>query len=269
MKKLDKFALIQLAPLLTGHRRPVGIDLKGKELVEFFNRHGDFRDVYDKGLPQIKDGLNTSKKQYAEDRLIKMIGNDNLRLIIEEIVNQSEEKEKCAEEVNRIISPCGYSISLVGDQYVVCGISIKKKLDISNKTSFDKIQNDILVALNKAKISINLAIAWFTNERLYKKLLEMKEQGVDVKVVIYKDGINHKHGVDLSVFDTTEIRGTRGGIMHSKFCIIDNQIVIEGSYNWTDGAEYKNDEHINIIEGDNSLATEYSLRFKSLKQSNN
>lgn len=269
MKKLDKFALIQLAPLLTGHRKPVGIDLKGKELVELFNRYGDFRDVYDKGLPQIKDGLNTSKKQYTEDRLIKMKGNDNLRLIIEEIVNKSEEKEKCAGEVNDIISPCGYSISLVGDRYVVCGFSVKKKLEINNKASFEKIQNDILVALNKAKISINLAIAWFTNKILYKKLLEKKEQGVDVKIVIYKDGINHKYGVDLSVFDTTEIRGTRGGIMHSKFCIIDNQIVIEGSYNWTDCAEYKNDEHINIIEGDNSLATEYSLRFKSLKQSNN
>ena len=155
------------------------------------------------------------------------------------------------------------------DIIFVCGFSVKKKLDISNKASFEKIQNDILVVLNKAQISINLAIAWFTNIILYKKLLEKKEQGVDVKIVIYKDGINHKYGVDLSVFDTTEIRGTRGGIMHSKFCIIDNQIVIEGSYNWTDSAEYKNDEHINIIEGDNSLATEYSLRFKSLKQSNN
>jgi hypothetical protein len=175
MKKLDKFALIQLAPLLTGHRKPIGIDLKGKELVELFNRCGDFRDVYDKGLPQVIEGLNASKKQYAEDRLIKMMGNDNLRLIIEEIINKSEEKGKSAEEVNEIISPCGYNISLVGDHYVVCGISVKKKLDISNKASFDKIQNDILFALDKAKISVNLAIAWFTNERLYKKLLEKKE----------------------------------------------------------------------------------------------
>ena len=268
MKKLDKYALIQLAPLLTGHCMPIGIDLKGKELVELFNRYGDFRDVYEKGLPQIQEGLNASKKQYAEDRLMKMQGNDNLRFIIEEIINKSESKEICAEEVNRIISPCGYGINLTGDKYVVSGISVKKKIDIINKASFEKIQNDILVALDKAKVSINLAIAWFTNKVLYQKLIEKKEQGVEIRIVIYKDGINHKHGVDLSVFDTKEIRGTRGGIMHSKFCVIDNQIVIEGSYNWTDCAEFKNDEHINIIEGDNSLATQYSLRFNSFRQKN-
>ena len=32
--------------------------------------------------------------------------------------------------------------------------------------------------------------------------------------------------------------------MHEKFCVIDNQIVISGSYNWTDNAELRNAEHI-------------------------
>ena len=41
MKKLDKFALIQLAPLQTGHRKPIGIDLKGKEEFIFINSQGE------------------------------------------------------------------------------------------------------------------------------------------------------------------------------------------------------------------------------------
>ena len=51
--------------------------------------------------------------------------------------------------------------------------------------------------------------------------------------------------------------------MHDKFCIIDNQIVITGSYNWTDNAEFKNDENIVILK-DNEQATKYSLEYKRL-----
>ena len=34
--------------------------------------------------------------------------------------------------------------------------------------------------------------------------------------------------------------------MHNKYCIIDNDTVITGSYNWTTAAETKNDENITI-----------------------
>ena len=66
------------------------------------------------------------------------------------------------------------------------------------------------------------------------------------------------------MFNVVKVRGERGGIMHNKFCVIDNQIVISGSYNWTDNAELKNAENINITENDNELATNYSLEFKKL-----
>lgn len=51
--------------------------------------------------------------------------------------------------------------------------------------------------------------------------------------------------------------------MHDKFCVIDNQRVITGSYNWSDNAEYKNDENISI-QNDPDSATRYSLEFRRL-----
>jgi len=51
--------------------------------------------------------------------------------------------------------------------------------------------------------------------------------------------------------------------MHDKFCVIDNQIVITGSYNWSNNAEFKNDENV-TIENDPDQATRYSEEFRRL-----
>ena len=51
--------------------------------------------------------------------------------------------------------------------------------------------------------------------------------------------------------------------MHDKFCVIDNQLVITGSYNWSDNAEFKNDENI-TIEKDPNQASSFSEEFRRL-----
>ena len=110
-------------------------------------------------------------------------------------------------------------------------------------------------------------MAWFTNETIFQKLIEKSKQGVDVKLAIFDDGINRKHGVDVSQLPHVMLkRGLRGGLMHNKFCVIDNQIVITGSYNWSDNAEFKNDENI-TIEHDPDQATKYSIEYKRLTSS--
>ena len=52
--------------------------------------------------------------------------------------------------------------------------------------------------------------------------------------------------------------------MHNKFCVIDNQLIVTGSYNWTNNAESQNDENVTIMK-DPESATNYSLEFKKLK----
>ena len=53
--------------------------------------------------------------------------------------------------------------------------------------------------------------------------------------------------------------------MHDKFCIIDNHTVITGSYNWSDNAEFKNEENI-TIETDNEQANRFSVKFRDLRK---
>lgn len=92
--------------------------------------------------------------------------------------------------------------------------------------------------------------------RIIRALLEM--------LVIYKDGVNHSKGVDLSQLTHKEYRGERGGIMHEKFCVIDNVITISGSYNWTLNAENKNDEDASFRFEDHKFASKYTRRFNEM-----
>lgn len=125
--------------------------------------------------------------------------------------------------------------------------TISYKIEASDQAHFENIQNRILEQLDKAQFSIIVVMAWFTNDILFQKLLEKQSQGVCVKLIVFDDGINKKNGVDFEqIKDHHLVKATQGGKMHNKYCIIDNDTVITGSYNWTTAAETKNDENITI-----------------------
>ena len=133
-----------------------------------------------------------------------------------------------------------------------------------NEAFFRGIENQILETLDKALTSIIVCVAWFTNPKLRDKLIEKQAEGIDVKVIIYKDGVNHSKGVDLSGLNHKEFRGEKGGVMHEKFCVVDNVHTICGSYNWTLNAENKNDEDAAFHIEDYKFASKYSKRFNEM-----
>ncbi|BFK02724.1 phospholipase D-like domain-containing protein [Parabacteroides goldsteinii] len=264
--ELSNYAINALIPLVTGDSELTNYK-KGSELTKFFNTYG-FRDVYDfnkGGLPKLSDNkMNTSRTEYTKDRLSKLSGKPELQTLLEDLVNSSDKAEKLAKEINEIISPDKFNIEKINNKYIILGSRIIKKQEPKNDARFKDIQNSIIKELENAQVSISLAMAWFTNKTLLEKLKEKQEQGVKVEIVIFDDGINAKYGVDLQGFDFVKVRAERGGKMHHKFCVIDNQTVITGSYNWSDNAEYKNDENISI-QADPQQATKYSVEFRNLR----
>lgn len=264
--KLSQYAVQGLVPIINGDEYPPRRN--GPTLVKLFNEYG-CRDVYDfKGLPvnpDVKNGQRMSRKQYVENRLNQISGTVGLRSLIEKVVNDADDKVGTASAVNKILQGEGYVVQEVEGYYSISGGVIDKTLPVQNDAEFHEIQDKILKELDNAKVSIWLAMAWFTNEVLFKKLVEKKDQGVDVQLVIFDDGINKKYGVDFTRLDYKPIKKTLyGGTMHHKFCVIDNQIVITGSYNWTNNAEYRNKENV-TIEKDPLQATKYSVEFRNLR----
>lgn len=133
-----------------------------------------------------------------------------------------------------------------------------------------KIQNVIQKELFKAQKSIKIAVAWFTNDLLFQPLLLKLQAGVSVELILNKDEINHSENNEIDFNAFVE----NGGIlhwneskklMHEKFCIIDDSVVIYGSYNWTNKAEYNN-ESIAVSKNEVATCEFYVNLFKKLSQ---
>ena len=134
-----------------------------------------------------------------------------------------------------------------------------------------KIQNVIQKELFAAKHSIKICVAWFTNDLLFQPLLLKLDAGVEVTIITNKDEINFADTNDVD-FDEFIQRGgciywnersDKSRLLHHKFCIIDDSVVISGSYNWTNGAEY-NDEDITVYSEEPETTKHYSDIFDKL-----
>ena len=139
----------------------------------------------------------------------------------------------------------------------------RKVRPVRTDAYFDHIADKIINDLDHARVSIHVCMAWFTNQRIADKLIEKFKGGVDVKVISFDDHTNAKFGVNIESIPHKMISGTRGGTMHNKFCVIDNQKVITGSYNWSVNAENKNDENAAVMY-DDERASDYSVEFRNL-----
>lgn len=139
----------------------------------------------------------------------------------------------------------------------------KEVRPVRNEAYFNHIAEQIISELDEARVSIHVCVAWFTNQRIADKLIEKFNDDVDVKVVSFDDYTNAKFGVNIEDIPHKRIKGTRGGTMHDKFCVIDNQKVITGSYNWSDNAENRNDENAAVMH-DDARASDYSVEFRRL-----
>lgn len=131
---------------------------------------------------------------------------------------------------------------------------------------FENIENEISAMISTAESQISVAVAWFTNSRLFDGLNNALQRSVKVKVLILDDLLNrNEFGLDfgLLVNNGAEVRFSKSdrGTMHNKFCVIDDK-VITGSYNWTYHANVNN-ENIVVID-EPSIANSYCNQFDIL-----
>lgn len=142
---------------------------------------------------------------------------------------------------------------------------------MTTKAFFQNIRQQLLEEITTAKQQIVVAVAWFTDKRLFNLLVEKSKEGLDVQLMIADDDINKQYGPDF-----LELRKVGGSLvlvsapnpetlMHNKFCVIDGSTVITGSYNWSKKAA-SNHENITITWNNLGLATQFLIEFNALKE---
>ena len=71
----------------------------------------------------------------------------------------------------------------------------------------NKIQNAIQMELFKAKKSIKIAVAWFTNDLLLQPLILKLRNGVSVELIINDDDINRGGETSLDFTEYLQVGG--------------------------------------------------------------
>ena len=126
---------------------------------------------------------------------------------------------------------------------------------MSIESHFTNIKNEILHNIKSAEKSIFGAIAWLTDKELMNVLYTKAIKGKKIELIISEDQENIKyldfHNNLKKVGAQIYIYNKAIGLMHHKFCVIDDETLIMGSYNWTFSAANYNNESIVIIKNEN------------------
>lgn len=113
----------------------------------------------------------------------------------------------------------------------------------------DSCATNLVSKINSANKSVYISIYSFTLKEITDSLIAAKQRGVEVKVIFDYDQSKSEYSVDEVLSDAgIEVRRRDGsGYMHNKFCVIDENIVATGSFNYSNNADTKNDENLVII----------------------
>lgn len=133
---------------------------------------------------------------------------------------------------------------------------------------FHNIRSSIISEIEKANKSLKVAVYWFTNYELFEVLYQKQLNGVQCELIIHNDYINNREtGLPFQKFIDAGGKfyfSDEENPMHNKFCIIDNQVLINGSYNWTYYAESKNRENVLIIKEEKDVIIAFEVEFLKL-----
>lgn len=134
-------------------------------------------------------------------------------------------------------------------------------------TNGAEIKQRIISDISNAKQCIYVAMAYFTDKDIAMAIVEAKNRNVQVDILLSSNAQNETvklmlkgAGISVHAFDT----GDERGIMHHKFCLIDNRISINGSYNYSLNASTNNVENI-TVSYDIAIYSQFLAEFERLK----
>lgn len=122
-------------------------------------------------------------------------------------------------------------------------------------------------AIRSAKKAIKIAMFYFTDDLVMAELAAAQARGVPIDAVWdfrgwerFEDSeIDDALHLGMGVVDALP------GLVHNKFAVIDDKIVITGSTNWSDSGFFSNDENLLVIESP-EIAAQFSQHFERLKR---
>ncbi len=127
----------------------------------------------------------------------------------------------------------------------------------------DGVASRIVELLRGAQQSITFMAYSFTAGDFGKIISQKAKEGLKINGVMEDEQIKSNKGTQFTYFESAGLpvyRDGNPGQMHHKVFIIDDKIVIAGSYNFSFSAETQNDENV-MIFFDPQIAAQYQAEF--------
>lgn len=124
-------------------------------------------------------------------------------------------------------------------------------------------QDAVVGELRKARREILVQAYSFTADPLTYGLVDAKKRGVKVEILLDKSNEVEKYS-DLHILleqGLDPLIDAEHAIAHNKIMIIDQKVLITGSFNFTNQAEGENAENLLIIRGNAELIQRYRENF--------
>ena len=126
-------------------------------------------------------------------------------------------------------------------------------------------EDAIIKLIQSANQTIDVEIYIFTNSNLANALIDAKKRGIAVRVILGSVEGEDITGL-ITIFKANEIEPRDATplykTMHSKIMIVDGEIVLIGSHNWSQSAMFSNRE-VSIIISDPQIALQLEEIFNS------
>ncbi len=123
--------------------------------------------------------------------------------------------------------------------------------------------------IRKNKSLFDAALYRFNNQRLARVLGEARKRGIRIRLVLDRT----RYGESKATQELLEATGLPfrlvhgrqgpGSKMHHKFALLDEEVVLTGSYNWTLASEEQNYENLLILREPEHIKV-YKTEFEAL-----
>ncbi|KAF9438524.1 hypothetical protein BGZ76_007198 [Entomortierella beljakovae] len=108
---------------------------------------------------------------------------------------------------------------------------------------------NLVKTLDGAKKSLDICVYTITDDQLANAIIRAHKRGVNVRIVSDSEKAGDL-GSDVNRLCNENGVPTRNdkstSYMHHKFAVVDDSLVINGSYNWTKGARFDNRENLTL-----------------------
>jgi|GEM_PF-1024202 phosphatidylserine/phosphatidylglycerophosphate/cardiolipin synthase-like enzyme len=126
------------------------------------------------------------------------------------------------------------------------------------ETIFDEIK--------LAKSSVKIAVAWINFSEYFPLFDSLLDNHIELKIICSDNIQNRAHNIKIKALISKGAKikllkmPSVNNHMHHKFAIIDNETVLNGSFNWSPNA-VKSFENIMVIKDSRDLVTKFKVEF--------